>query len=84
MDLAAQFERRIVVNGRPSPYMDNLMWPGLVTVANLPATAIPTRRLVEGLPAGVQIVGPYLEDRTPLEFAQLLERALGGFVPPPL
>ncbi|MDH2355185.1 amidase [Bradyrhizobium sp. SSUT112] len=84
MDLAAQFERRIVVNGQPSPYMDNLMWPGLVTVANLPATAIPTRRLVEGLPAGVQIVGPYLEDRTPLKFAQLLERALGGFIPPPL
>jgi amidase len=55
-----------------------------VTVANLPATAIPTRWLVEGLPAGVQIVGPYLEDRTPLKFAQLLERALGGFMPPPL
>ena len=84
MDLAAQFERRIVVNGKPAHYMDNLMWPGLVTVANLPATAIPTRWLVEGLPAGVQIVGPYLEDRTPLKFAQLLERALGGFMPPPL
>jgi amidase len=84
MDLAAQFERRIIVNGKATPYMDNLMWPGLVTVANLPATAIPTRRLVQGLPAGVQLVGPYLEDRTPLKFAQLLERALGGFMPPPL
>lgn len=84
LDMAAQFERRVVVNGRPTPYMDNLMWPGLVTVAKLPATAIPTRRLVDGLPAGVQIVGPYLEDRTTLRFAQLLERELGGFLPPPL
>jgi len=84
LDMAAQFERRILVNGKATPYMDNLMWPGLVTVANLPATVIPTRRYVEGLPSGVQIVGPYLEDRTTIKFAQLVERELGGFTPPPL
>jgi len=83
-DMAAQFERSLVVDGAPVPYMDNLAWPGLVTVANLPATAIPTRRLVNGLPAGVQIVGPYLGDRTTLKFAQLLDQALGGFMPPPI
>jgi amidase len=33
---------------------------------------------------GVQVVGPYVEDRTPLRFAQLAERELGGYVPPPL
>ncbi|MBR1177199.1 amidase [Bradyrhizobium sp. KB893862 SZCCT0404] len=81
-DMAAQFERRIIVDGVPIPYMDNLTWPGLVTVANLPATAVPTRRLVGGLPAGIQIVGPYLGDRTTLKFAQLLDERLGGFVPP--
>jgi amidase len=36
----------------------------------------------EGLPVGVQIVGPYLEDRTPLKLAELIEREFGGFVPP--
>ena len=35
------------------------------------------------LPIRVQIVGPYLEDRTPLAFAELMEREFGGFVPPP-
>ena len=35
------------------------------------------------LPIGVQIVGPYLEDRTPIGFAALMEREFGGFVPPP-
>ena len=36
----------------------------------------------DGLPVGVQIVGPYLEDRTPLKLAELIEREFGGFVPP--
>jgi hypothetical protein len=30
---------------------------------------------------GVQIIGPYFEDSTPIQFAQLLEQAFGGFVP---
>jgi amidase len=31
---------------------------------------------------GVQIVGPWLEDPTPLKLAELIEREFGGFVPP--
>jgi amidase len=80
--MAAQFECSLVVDGAAVPYMDHLAWPGLVTVVNLPATAIPTRRLVGGLPAGVQIVGPYLGDRTTLKFAQLLDQELGDFITP--
>jgi amidase len=79
----AQYTRTVQVDGRPCPYLNGLQWPGLVTVANLPATAVPTGRLIDGLPMGVQLVGPYLEDRTPLRFAQLLEQALGGFTAPP-
>ncbi len=79
----AQYTRTTLVDGKPVPYMNGLQWPGLVTVANLPATAIPTGRFIEGMPMGLQAVGPYLEDRTTLPFAQLAEAALGGFVPPP-
>jgi amidase len=32
----------------------------------------------------VQIIGGYLEDRTTITFAGLLETAFGGFAPPPL
>jgi Asp-tRNA(Asn)/Glu-tRNA(Gln) amidotransferase A subunit family amidase len=39
---------------------------------------------VDGLPMGVQVIGPYMEDRTPLRFAQLVERELGGFKAPTL
>ena len=49
-----------------------------------PATAIPLGLTSEGLPVGVQVVGPWLEDRTPLKLAELIEREFGGFVPPPM
>ena len=35
-------------------------------------------------PLGVQIVGPWLEDRTPIKLAELIEREFGGFKPPPM
>jgi amidase len=79
-----QLDRTIEIDGRPEPYLFNLTWPGLITVANLPATAIPTGRLVGGLPAGIQAVSAYLEDRTTLRFATLVQERLGGFVAPPL
>jgi amidase len=75
--------RTLLVNGEPRPYLENLYWPGLITMALLPSTVIPVGRTAGGLPVGVQIVGPYLEDRTPLAFARAAERELGGFVPPP-
>jgi amidase len=44
---------------------------------------VPVGRTQQGLPVGMQIVGPYLEDRTKLAVARHIERLLGGFVPPP-
>jgi len=32
----------------------------------------------------MECLGPYLEDRTTIAFAELLEREFGGFVPAPL
>jgi amidase len=80
----AQYTRTHTVDGAPIPYMNGLQWPGLATVANLPATALPTGRFVDGMPTGLQAVGPFGEDRTPLRFAALAERELGGFRPPPV
>jgi amidase len=78
-----QLARRLTVNGREIPYFDNFTWPSIATCSNLPSTVIPTGRFVDGLPAGVQVIGPYLEDRTTLRFASLVEAELGGFRPPP-
>jgi amidase len=79
-----QEKRRINIDGKDYVYLDQLAWPGIATLPGLPATAIPIGLSPEGLPLGVQIVGPWLEDRTPLKLAELIEREFGGFVPPPM
>ena len=46
-------------------------------------TAMPIGCSAAGLPIGMQIIGPYLEDRTTIAFAELAEREFGGFGAPP-
>ena len=75
-------ERRIDIDGVEYPYFDQLVWFGLATMPGLPATAIPAGRSPEGLPVGVQLIGPAFEDRTPLRLAELLEQKTGGFQAP--
>jgi amidase len=77
------YARKIDIDGKEYPYQDQLVWAGVATAPGLPATAAPIDRSDTGLPIGVQIVGPYLEDRTTIAFAELIEREFGGFVPPP-
>ena len=77
-----QDDRRIKIDGENYPYSDQLAWPGIATLPGLPSTAVPLGFSKGGLPVGVQIVGPFLEDRTPLKLAELIEREFGGFTPP--
>jgi amidase len=79
-----QEQRRISIDGKEHVYPDQLAWPGIATLPGLPSTAIPTGFAPDGLPVGVQIVGPWLEDRTTLKLAELIEREFGGFKPPPM
>ena len=55
----------------------------LLTVANLvglPAVAVPTG-VVDGVPQGVQVIGPYLGDELCLAAAMAIEQSLGTFTP---
>ena len=77
--------RRLDIDGESYPYRDTqLVWSELATSSGLPSTVMPIGRTQDGLPIGVQVIGPYLEDRTPIAFAALAEREFGGFTPPPL
>lgn len=76
-----QLFRRVTIDGKPAPYLD-FSWQGLALVANLPATVMPTGKLVEGLPTGLQIIGPVREDKTNIRFAQQASHASGAFVAP--
>ena len=81
-DHTPEATRRIWIDDKDYPYGDQVVWAGVATLPGLPATAVPLERTDTGLPVGVQIVGPYLEDRTTLAFARLVEVEFGGFVPP--
>ena len=75
--------RRMRVDGVEVGYAEQSLWITLASLADLPATAMPIGLCESGLPIGVQIIGPYLEDRTTLAVAELAEREFGGFVAPP-
>jgi len=70
------------VNGEAVPYMSILGWAGVSLNSYLPVTAAPVGLSGEGLPIGMQIVGPYLEDRTPLAVASMLETLHRGVTAP--
>jgi len=76
--------RRLDIDGQPAAYSSTgLAWAAAATSTGLPAAVVPIDRGDSPLPIGVQVIGPYLEDRTVLAFAAHLEREFGGFVPPP-
>jgi amidase len=78
-----QEDRRIDIDGTAFPYLSLIVWSTLATLPGLPATVMPIGRSQAGLPIGMQIIGPFLEDRTTIAFAELVEREFGGFAPPP-
>ena len=79
----ASIARTLDVNGIPALEDLGLVYPSVATLAGQPATAFPAGLTRGGLPIGLQAIGPYLEDRTPIRFAALLARDIGGFQPPP-
>ncbi len=77
-----QLDRVLATPRGPRPDLDLLFWISFATLAGLPATTAPVGLTRGGLPVGVQIVGPYLEDATPIDLAGRLADVLGGFRAP--
>jgi amidase len=75
--------RRLMTQAGPRPYTDLFFWIAFANLACLPATVAPIGRTAGGLPVGLQILGPYLEDATSIDFAERAAEVLGSFVPPP-
>lgn len=72
-------ERVVQFNQETLRYWDVMgPWNSLSLVSYLPATVAPAGFTPSGLPVGIQIVGPYLEDLTPIQFAINLEREIIG------
>jgi amidase len=78
-------KRKLLINGREVPYeVAMAAWFPLAGVSRLPATAVPIGRTISGLPIGLQLIGPYLEDRTTIALSGLISTEFGpGFIAPP-
>jgi amidase len=76
-------ERTLDIDGRAVPYGNQIVWATIAILNGLPATTLPLGRSPDGLPIGAQLVGGFLEDRTTIALAGMIEREFGGFTPPP-
>ena len=76
-------ERTLQVDNETRSYGEGVFWSGHAINNYLPSTVIPTGAVGEGLPIGVQIMGPEYGDLKTIGFARLLEAAGFRFVPPP-
>jgi amidase len=79
----SQDDRRIATPAGPRDYGDLFFWISFATLTGLPATTAPVGLTRGGLPVGIQIIGPYLEDATPIDVAGKLADVVGGFRSPP-
>ncbi|MEU8774200.1 amidase [Streptomyces sp. NPDC048606] len=75
-------QRSITVDGAKRPYFDQTAWLNLAGHVRLPAVVLPAGRTAAGLPLAVQIIGPYLADRTVVDVARHLARRLPAPVSP--
>ena len=83
IDESGTRESRVLeIDGRAVPYNAQGFWQGIATVSYLPASVAPIARTKAGLPLAVQIIGPFLGDRTTIGFARLLEREYAAFEAP--
>jgi len=76
------WERVLQTPEGPRRYEDLMFWISFATLAGLPATVAPIGKTADGLPVGIQIIGPYLEDATPIDVAAKMAEIVGGFEPP--
>jgi amidase len=75
--------RRIQVDGKDTAYFQQIFWASLASVAYLPSTAFPTGVDKADLPIGLQAIGAAYDDLITIDFARLMSKEIGGFVPPP-
>lgn len=70
-------KRRLDIDGRSTPYGNQIAWAAIATMCGFPATIAPIGKTEAGLPIGVQIIGGYLQDLTTIKFAEFIGRDIG-------
>ncbi|AKN68688.1 amidase [Streptomyces sp. PBH53] len=69
-------DRYITVDGEKRSFFDQTSWVNLASPVGLPSVVMPAGQTADGLPLAIQIIGPYLSDRTVIAVAKLLSKVL--------
>jgi len=75
LDGADEEHRTLGIDGVATPYGAQAAWSSLASLAGLPATVAPVTRDAQGMPLGVQVIGPWLHDRGTIEIARRIGEA---------
>ncbi|RZU14314.1 amidase family protein [Streptomyces sp. BK239] len=70
--------RSFMVDGVERSFFDQTGWANLTSHVGLPSLVVPVARNANGLPIGVQLVGPTYSDRTLIVVAEYLAPLLRG------
>lgn len=60
------------------------VWPSVSGLSGNPSTIVPVGRTSVGMPAGLEILGPAFEDRTPIDLARRISQVAGRLEYPDL
>ncbi len=78
-------DRVLDVDGTPVSHLVAMAWCGAIGSVLLPVVTVPTGPTPQGLPVGMQVIGPFLSDLRLLAIAAAIDEAAGpGFTPPAL
>ncbi|MET8952054.1 amidase family protein [Streptomyces sp. NPDC004533] len=69
--------RSLMVDGVERSFFDQTGWANLTSHVGMPSVVVPVARNAEGLPIGVQLVGPMYSDRALLAAAEYLASLFG-------
>ncbi len=71
------FDGTVTINGREESSAAALAWAGIATFPNLPSTVLPVST-VDGLPCGMQVIGPRWSDLDCIATAKSIGEIVGG------
>jgi amidase len=75
--------RQLDIDGGPRPYLSIIFWTGMFGLLEVPVAAAPVGRTAGGLPVGMQVITPFLQDRRAVALAGLIGEVAGGYERPP-
>ena len=80
--LFPSFTRTAPRHGRSVLMPFDFTYTGIFNAMEMPVTQVPMGFDRASLPVGVQAVGSHFNDHVPIAVAMLLEKEIGGWVPP--